>query len=167
MDRVGPLAGSLNAYSTDLTPDGSLPGRVLQTGGAFTTGATPNVARLVDWRTAIDRKSYSGTAVLKLWVASAPSSPSTSISLRAYLYKWAKVSGTYTATQIGSPVDIVVSPFTCLGFQQVSAALAVPVTAVGSNGYLGVQLVNTGSQPVRLGYDVTGTYPAALVVPEK
>lgn len=167
MDRVTPLAATLNPYSTDLSPDGGLPGRVLLTGGAFTSGTSVDNSRLVDWRATVDRKSYSGTAVLRLWAASAPSSPSASVNLRAYLYKWAKVGGTYTATQVGSPVTISVSPFGCAGFQEVAAAITVPATSLGNNAYFGVQLVNVGSNPVRLAYDVTGSYPASLVLPEK
>jgi prepilin-type N-terminal cleavage/methylation domain-containing protein len=166
LDRTPPLAADLTRYATDVSPGGDLPGRVLEEGGAFSTTTSTDYERVVDWRTSVDRKAYSGTAVLTLYVAGVPAEPTALVDLAVQPYVWKKVSGTYRAVAQGSPVAITVSPFTCAGFQPVHVSLPLNVT-LSNNQYLGFQVINEGTDPVRLAYDVASTYPASVVLPEK
>lgn len=144
-------------YSSDLLP-AATGGRILSSGGSL---VAPDAATVLDWTTQTRVKSYSGTAVLSLWVAAVPALPTASVSLKAQVYtRSAAVSG------VAAPVPLTISPFTCGGFQQVWAQLPLGTVKVTGQTVLGVRVWNDGPTAVRLGYD-TAEMPAALVVNEK
>lgn len=162
LSKNGAVATSLYEYSTDIAA--GQPGRVLTVGGTFSSG-TP--AQRADWRAPVGRKAYSGTATVSLWVAAPVGDTVTSVNLTAYVYKWVKVGGTYSATQMAA-VPLTVNPFSCSGFQKVTGVSPSFTEAqLPNNSELGVRIVNTGTASVRIAYDVAGSYPATLVVPEK
>jgi hypothetical protein len=152
-------------YSSNLSATAE--GRVLSSGGSSITSDTTKV---VDWRANVDKKQYSGSAVLTFWVGAVPGDTLSTVTLQTQLYKWVKSGSTYSRTMLGTPVTLTINPFTCAGLQQVTATFTGSGVATGSMGpseFLGVRVWNTGGTQVRLGYDVTGTYPATLTVPWK
>ena len=162
MNTSAPYASSLYEYSTNVMS--GQPGRVVATGGTFASGSAGQV---VDWRYPVGKKAYSGTATMSLWAAAPVSSTVTAVNLTAYVYTWKKVGSSYTATSVAT-IPLSASPFSCTGFQRldgVSGSFTVP--QLGPNDEIGVRLVNTGTQTVRVAYDVLSLYPASLVLPEK
>ncbi len=162
MTKSAPTTTTLYNYSTDVATGSS--GRTLTTGGTFASGTA---AGRGDWRYPVGKKAFSGTATLSLWVAPPVAATASDVNLTAYVYTWVKSGSSYTATAIAT-IPLTASPFTCTGFQKVSGVSAAFTQAqLANNSEVGVRIVNTGTAPVRLAYDVTGLYPANLVLPEK
>ena len=165
----------LPRYSTDLLPTQT--GRALQrySGATTVTGVltTTTSTQFADFAMQLpERQTYAGTAVLHLWVARADAGTSP-VSLRAVLYSGTGSSGTtLSRTAISGLVTVPPDGLTCGGFQE--AYIPVPVTgspSVAKNAWLGVRLVSTGADPLRLAYDVSSAgfrpYPASLTIAEK
>jgi hypothetical protein len=158
-----PAGRTLPVYSSNLSA--SQLGRVLNTGGSL---ASSDTTKVVDWRNTTDKLAYSGTAVMSFWAGAVGTDALTSITLQAQMYKWTKSGSVYTMTGLGSPVTLLVNPFSCTGMQQITATFSgLSVAKLGPSEYIGVRLWNTGAQRVALAYDQTTTYPATLVVPQK
>jgi Tfp pilus assembly protein PilV len=161
LTTTAPTTSTLYQYSTDVMS--AQPGRVLTTGGTFSTGTA---AQRGDWRYPVGRKAYSGTATLSLWAASPVGSTVTAVNLTAYVYKWVKSGSTYTATTLAT-IPLTVSPHTCLGFQKVvGVSPSFTQAQLSNNSEIGLRIVNSGTSSVRIAYDVAGLYPATLVLPE-
>jgi type II secretory pathway pseudopilin PulG len=159
MDRTSPYASTLYPYSTNLSPAN---GRVVLPGG---TSSSTTASQYADWRYQFaSNRSVSGTATLTFWVASSASS----LNLTAYLYAMTSTgaSGKYK-TNLVQTVAISVPAFTCTGFQQWVVAIPTGSRTLSANDYIGVRIVNGGSVPVTLAYDVAGVYNANLVLPQK
>lgn len=169
MAVTAPYATTLYEYSTDVQL--AQPGRILLPGGvAFPAGSTDPI-RVADWRFPVGAKAYSGTAAVNLWVAPPVGGALSSVSLKAYVYKYTKVGSSYAATQLVE-IPLSVPVFTCTGLQQVggTAAVSVPTNGSGSlgpNDWMGLRVVNAGTSPVRIAYDVQSLYAASLALPEK
>ena len=170
MAVTAPYATTLYEYSTDVLA--GQPGRVLTPSVAgFPSANVPDPRTVADWRFPVGSKAYSGSPAVNVWVASPVGVPPTSVSLTAYVYKYAKTGNDYTATAVATiPLDIAV--FTCSGFQQVGASAAmttIPTSgseALGPHDSIGLRIINTGAAIVRIAYDVLSLYPAAVVLPE-
>lgn len=163
-----PYATTLKQYSTDVMAGQT--GRVLLTGGIPFPSSGLDPARVADWRFPVGRKAYSGTAGVNVWVASPAGSPVPAVNLTAYVYKYTKQGSSYTASPV-STIPLTVSPFVCGGFQQVGGASAISIPgngsgSLGSNDWIGMRIVNSGTTAVRIAYDVLSVYPAAVVLPE-
>jgi type II secretory pathway pseudopilin PulG len=169
---LAPLT-NLPVMSEDLAAES---GRVIRPGGEVTATDTTQV---VDWRTDVPGKRYSGTAVLTVWVAPSSLGTAASYQLSAQLYTATstdttiEVSNTQGLTSNGnSPSSAVATADTAWcadGFWQ-RVAIALPIDmqkAMAADEYLGVRLWNSGTAPVRIAYDVTGDFPASLIAPEK
>jgi type II secretory pathway pseudopilin PulG len=169
MAVTAPYATTLYQYSTDVMANQQ--GRVLLAGGtAFPGTGSTDPSRVADWRFPVGRKAYSGTAAVNLWVAAPSSGSLTSVNLTAYVYKYTKVGSSYAATPLAT-IPLTLSPFTCGGFQQVGgqAAVSVPSSgsgSLGTNDWIGMRVVNSGTASTRIAYDVLSVYPAAVVLPE-
>ena len=169
MAVTAPYASSLRMYSTDVLAN--QPGRVLLTGGtAFPSSGPTDPSRVADWRFPVGRKAYSGNAAVNIWVAPTVGGTLAAANLTAYVYKYTKVGSSYAATSL-TTIPLTISPFSCTGFQQVGgqAAISVPKTgssSLGTNDWIGVRIVNSGTASVRIAYDVLSVYPAAVVLPE-
>ena len=86
------------------------------------------------------------------------------------MYKYTKVGNSYAATPL-TTIPLTISPFSCSGFQQVGgqAPISVPTngsSSLGTNDWIGVRIVNSGTASARIAYDVLSVYPAAVVLPE-
>jgi hypothetical protein len=164
---------NLPVYSSDIVNER---GRVIRPGGALDTTDTEYV---VDWRTDVPGKRYSGMAVLTVWVAPSSLTTTASYRLTAQLYKatatdtsieTANTQGlTINGNSPSSPVSTADSPW-CVGSEWQRVAIALPIDmkkAMAADMFLGVRLWNSGASPVRIAYDVVGDFPAFLTVPEK
>ena len=151
-------------FSVDIASEG---GRVIKPGGSLTESDTKKV---VDWRANVDKKSYSGKARLRMWVAPLPSQTLSNVTLKAQLYSWKSSPGTLAAIS-GSAAALPDSgslAYTCAGgWQEVQWLLDLPATSLKQNQYIGVRIWNTGGQDIRVAYDVRVLYPASLILPEK
>jgi prepilin-type N-terminal cleavage/methylation domain-containing protein len=166
---------NLPVYSEDISND---PGRVILPGGSLASPDT-DTEYVVDWRTDLPGKRYSGTAVLTFWVAPAGGSTATSYQLAAQLYKATATDTTLENSNIqgltsngNSPSNPVATADTlwCTGYDWQQVAIALPIDmkkAMAGDEFLGVRLWNIGTESVRVGYDVAGDFPAFLTVPEK
>ena len=175
-----PAGTTLPVYSADVSTLER--GRVILEGGDFTTG-TSDTEKFVDWRTDSPGKQYSGSAVLTIWVAPATGNAESTYSLTAQLYKSAPTDASMgTDNSENLRTDLPSAPYKkhsqpgsiagtwCGGpadWQQVSIPLPIVMTkALAANESLGVRLWNTGSDPVRIAYDMAGEFPAYLTLPE-
>ncbi|HET7736638.1 MAG TPA: hypothetical protein VFK52_11715 [Nocardioidaceae bacterium] len=170
MAVTAPYANTLYEYSTDVMAN--QPGRVLLPGGtAFpATGAT-DPQKVADWRFPVGAKAYSGTVAVNLWVAPPAGFTASSVNLTAYVYKYTKTGSTYGSTAL-TTVPLLISVFSCNGFQQVggTGTISVPTSGSGSlgpNDWIGLRVVNSGASSLRIAYDVMSLYPAAVALPEK
>jgi type II secretory pathway pseudopilin PulG len=163
MDTTAPFGVSLDAYSTDADP--AQPGRILTTGGTATTGSASQVAV---WRYVVgSNKRLSGTAQLTIWASGLSGSPAASLNLEAYIYTYKTSTSVQTLL---ATIPLTASPNTCTGFQKLVATGGVSQTsntALTTTDQIGLKIVNKGTSSIRIAYDVTGVYPAALVLPQK
>jgi prepilin-type N-terminal cleavage/methylation domain-containing protein len=169
MDTAAADEAALDRWSLDV--DGTVLGRAVRTTSAGLTD--PGVLALSDSRDYADwRQQFSGgarvggTAALRLWVASTPSSGA-ALDLRAVVYAYTQSGSGYVATPIGvADVDLPASA--CTGLQEVHVGVSVATTTLGANDYVGLRLVNqtTGSL-VRIAYDVPGAYHSRLELATK
>lgn len=173
----GPQFGvgvSLPVYSADVAA--GVPGRVVRSGGGLTS-ADPT--RVIDWRTNVAGRAYSGTAVLRLWIAPVPGDSISGVgySLSAQLYRQAQSQSSPATNKLEDPhsssaVVLDAPSFACgSGWQEVTWQLPVNTKgALSTTEYLGVRLWNNGGASrvaqVRVAYDIAGDFPAALTVPE-
>jgi type II secretory pathway pseudopilin PulG len=173
------LGTALPVYSADLSAE---PGRVIlptvKAGGEILSGPTDS-EYFVDWRTNVPGKQYSGTAVLTLWVAPTVATTSTDYQLSAQLYKSTatdtamdsneNLKGMGTAGNSPSnPVTLPAAPWCGTAWQQVSIPVPISMsTALAAGESLGVRVWNSGTDSVRIGYDVAGDFPARIDLPEK
>jgi type II secretory pathway pseudopilin PulG len=169
MAVTAPYATTLRQYSTDVMAN--QPGRVILPGGtAFPGSGATDPSKVADWRFPVGRKAYSGNAAINVWVAPTVGGSLAAANLTAYVYKYTKVGSSYAATPL-TTIPLTISPFTCDGFQKVGgqAAISVPKNgsgSLGTNDWIGVRIVNSGTASARIAYDVLSVYPAAVVLPE-
>lgn len=169
---------NLPVYSQDVVAGER--GRVLLSGGSF---STTDAKRVVDWRTNVAGKAYSGAAVLRFWVAPVSGDPTTGLgySLSAQLYRQSTSDSGPSNFKLANPqqgaaVDLNAASFTCAGgWQEVWFQIPVVTNGALENSkkkteYLGLRVWNTGgpgkASRVRIAYDVAGDFPATLSLPE-
>jgi hypothetical protein len=147
----------------------SEPGRIINAGGSLTTASTTQV---VDWRSTIPKKRYSGTAVIRFWVAPVTGDPTS--------LPWSLVAQPYSSS--GGMPSALASAVTasgsagsfgaggCQGWQEVWMSFAVSAN-LGNNEYFGVRVWNPAGagkmSRLRIAYDVVGDFPAAFTVAER
>ena len=164
MTRTAPTPASLKKYSTNLSTE---PGRLLKptSSGWSTTGAD----KVANWRyqATANNTTFSGTGVVTVYAASAAPTATTDMQLRAYVYTYRKSGASWVTAQVGSPLELTIAnpTFSCAGFQQLSASVTLPATTISNNDYLGLRIVNAGSQDVRIAYDVASVYQSTFIVP--
>jgi prepilin-type N-terminal cleavage/methylation domain-containing protein len=163
MDTSAPLASTLYEYSTDVAA--AEPGRVLTTGGTSTTG---NASQVATWRYVVgSKKRLSGTAQVTIWASGLSGSPAANLNLEAYIYTYKTSTGVQTLL---ATIPLTAIPNSCTGFQKLVATGGVSQTsnsALTTTDQVGLKVVNKGTGSVRIAYDVTGAYPATLVLPQK
>lgn len=164
----------LPSYSTDLAPSST--GRQLYGSGATVTTdaqalALTDTTRYADWGMQLGaRKSFGGTATLRVWVARSDAGVAP-VTLRATLFEASgSAAGTLARTAVANGT-LDLGTLTCGGFQEGYLTFTVPATTVAKNDWLGVRLVSSGTDQVRLAYDVPSVgyrpYPAALTIAER
>ena len=137
----------------------SLAGRSLET----------DTKKVVDWRANVDKKTYSGNALLRLWVAPLPAEGLSVVSLKAQLFKWKSPPGVRTAISGSIAEDVESASYTCAGgWQEVQWSLPLTSSvAMGKNEYIGVRIWNEGAQDIRVAYDIKDLYPSSLTLWEQ
>lgn len=152
-----PAGRQLPVLSSDLTPADTA-GRLLYTGGTFTSGAS----QVADYQSNAVAKTYTGSIVLRTYVDRVPGGTAPSVSLTAQMYAY-RASGN-RSDAILTAQTAVVSPYNCAGFQAVSFSFPISTPITLANNYvLSVRIWNSGTETVRLAYD-HADYPTALIV---
>jgi len=154
---VSAYEGSLFAYSTDLNSLGGRTLRVLTSAEKLNPLTVADSTAFADWQTtAFGNNSHvaGSSAVLKLWVGGVETTLS-GANLRVSVYSKRSSTSTLLAqTDFNATV-------TCAGFAQVYVPVTVPDTTM-RDLTLGLRVVNTGTTPVRIAYDVAGAYEATF-----
>jgi len=154
----------LGHYSTDV--DVTLTGRVLNSSGPLTVtaalAATDPLA-YADWAYQFPLASrIQGQSELHLWIA-APSGALPASQLEAVVYTRGSGSSSPASAVASQAVAVAAG---CTGFQEVSILLPQiqPAISLALNQWMGVRVVNTGSNQLRVGYDVPWQMPASFTV---
>jgi type II secretory pathway pseudopilin PulG len=182
-----PALTTLPVLSSDV--DATARGRVILGGGGLVSGLNTqnDTEYFADWHVPADsnKRRYSGTAVLTLWVAPAPGATGAGFNLAAQLYRSTDadnvMDGANTAGLTGNGAngdsDAVARSASawCDGVSWQKVTFGLPL-AMKNNKYLdaneslGVRVWNVGggsfSNKIRIAYDVAGDFPASLVLPQ-
>lgn len=160
-DMNGPSIPSerdLPVFSTNLSP-ADAPGRLLYTGGSFSSQLASNVLMFI---TQVPSRSYTGSAVVRMWVR--PEDPDDAVQLSAQLLTYKTNNGSVTA--VGSANPLSISDYDCQGWQEIWWQFSGLSIGAANKTVLGLKIWNTGPDKVRLAYD-HGRFPASLTVVEK
>lgn len=162
-----PAGTDLPVYSSDISA--TEPGRIVNVGGSLTSASTTQV---VDWRSTIAKKTYSGTAAIMFWVAP--------VTGDATGLPWSIVAQPYYSSG-GMPTPLAPAVTAsgsagsfgaagCQGWQQVWMSFPID-ERLGNGQYIGVRVWTPGGAGMmtrlRVAYDVVGDFPATFTVPER
>lgn len=153
-----PADRDLPVLSTNLSPSQAA-GRLLYSGGTF---ASTSASQAVMFITQNPNRSYTGRAVVRLWMR--PENPYDDVRLSAQLLTYKTANGSVTAQD--SSAVVAIDDYDCQGWREVWWQFEDLSIAGANKTVLGLKVWNTGSSTVRLAYD-HGRYPATLTVVEK
>lgn len=153
-----PSDRELPSFSTNLVPSEAA-GRLLYTGGSISSTAASDVLMFI---TQVPSRSYTGSAVVRMWVR--PEDPDDPVQLSAQLVTYKTNNGTVTA--VGSANPLSISDYDCQGWQEIWWQFTGLSIGAANKTVLGLKVWNTGPDTVRLAYD-HGRFPASLTVVEK
>lgn len=160
-----PTTATLFNYSTDVS--GSTAGRNLveTSDAAAPTEADPWRAAAWRWQVTGQTK-LSGTIAVKLYVASINGNTNDRVKLQIYLDRY-NAAGVRVATAVKQAT--LDSPLvSCSGYIPFGAFMSVSMSdqSWANTEYVGIRVVNTGPQPIRVAYD-TLLYQSYVDLPVK
>jgi len=102
-----------------------------------------------------------GQSELHLWIAAPAGAPAS--QLEAVVYTRGSASSSPASAVVSQTITVAAG---CAGFQEVSILLPQiqPAISLALNQWMGVRVVNTGTNPLRVGYDVPWQMPASFTV---